>query len=210
VTLLPPLLPFLAIRTDLLHALLYKIKFLVIQEDIPLMEGREVPCPTVPLSKLADVTITSAFPLEVGVQATKALTMAGFCTRSGGTILWVAPQKEAGPILPLIKEMASDETAAHFHRRLIEGNVPDHLKSFGIPNIIQILYFKESAEKFSVHHVTKGLSPEQVKTMKFSYVPELQKAIGRISSEMPKADVRFFRQEGISSPKFGDEFRISD
>ena len=46
---------------------------------------------TIPLTKLADVTITSAFPLEVGVQATKALTMAGFCTRSGGAIIWVAP-----------------------------------------------------------------------------------------------------------------------
>src|SRR4030043_915734 len=31
----------------------------------------------VPLSKLADVTITSAFPLEIGVQSTKALVMAG-------------------------------------------------------------------------------------------------------------------------------------
>ena len=50
----------------------------------------------VPLQNLADVTITSAFPLEIGVQATKALTMAGFCTRSGGAIIWVAPQKEAG------------------------------------------------------------------------------------------------------------------
>ena len=38
----------------------------------------------VPLPGLADVTITSAFPLEVGVQATKALAMARFCTRSGG------------------------------------------------------------------------------------------------------------------------------
>jgi nickel-dependent lactate racemase len=33
---------------------------------------------TIPMPKLADVTITSAFPLEIGVQATKALTMAGF------------------------------------------------------------------------------------------------------------------------------------
>ena len=156
---------------------------------------------TVPLSKLADVTITSAFPLEVGVQATKALTMAGFCTRSGGAILWVAPQKEAGPILPLIKEMGSPESAADFHRRLIEGNVPDQLKSFGISYIMQVVYFKELAEKFSVHHVTEGLSPEQVKMMKFSYATELQKAIDRISSEMPKADVAIFPSGGNIIPE---------
>jgi len=32
----------------------------------------------VPLPKMADVTITAAFPMEIGVQSTKALTMAGF------------------------------------------------------------------------------------------------------------------------------------
>ena len=156
---------------------------------------------TVPLSKLADVTITSAFPLEVGVQATKALTMAGFCTRSGGAILWVAPQKEAGPILPLIKEMGSPESAADFHRRLIEGDVPDHLRSFGISYIMQVVYFKELAEKFSVHHVCEGLSPEQVKMMKFTYSQNLQEAMDQISAKMPKADVAIFPSGGNIIPE---------
>jgi len=156
---------------------------------------------TVPLSKMADVTITSAFPLEVGVQATKALTMAGFCTRSGGTIIWVAPQKEAGSIMPLVREMASDETAADFHRRLIEGNVPEHLKSFGISYIMQVVYFKELAEKFSVHHVTEGLSAEQVKMMKFTYSNNLQEAIDQITAKMPKADVAIFPSGGNIIPE---------
>jgi nickel-dependent lactate racemase len=156
---------------------------------------------TVPLSKLADVTITSAFPLEVGVQATKALTMAGFCTRSGGAILWVAPQKEAGSILPLIREMASDETAGDFHRRLIQDDIPDRLKSFGISYIMQVVYFKELAEKFRVFHVTEGLSPEQVKMMKFTYSSHLQEAIDRLSSEMPKADVAIFPSGGNIIPE---------
>ncbi|MGD0916141.1 MAG: hypothetical protein ABSB22_06770 [Thermodesulfobacteriota bacterium] len=98
-------------------------------------------------------------PLEVGVQSTKALVMAGFCTRSGGTIIWVAPQKEAGPIMPLVREMASAESAGDFHRRLIQGDVPDHLKSFGISYIMQVVYFKKLAEKFAVIHVTEGRIP---------------------------------------------------
>jgi nickel-dependent lactate racemase len=156
---------------------------------------------TIPMSKLADVTITSAFPLEIGVQATKALTMAGLCTRSGGAIIWVAPQKEAGPIMPLIKEMGSPESAGDFHRRLIEGNIPDHLKSFGISYIMQVVYFKELAEKFDVVHVTEGLSPEQVKMMKFSYASNMQEAIDRISEKMPEADVTVFPSGGNIIPE---------
>jgi nickel-dependent lactate racemase len=155
----------------------------------------------VPLQNLADVTITSAFPLEIGVQATKALTMAGFCTRSGGAIIWIAPQKEAGPIMPLIKEMGSPESAGDFHRRLLEDKIPDHLRSFGISYIMQVVYFKELAEKFTVAHVTEGLSPDQVKTMKFSYSPDIQEAINQVSQKMPKADVALFPSGGNIIPE---------
>jgi nickel-dependent lactate racemase len=156
---------------------------------------------TIPLSKLADVTITSAFPLEIGVQATKALAMAGFCTRSGGAIIWVAPQKEAGSVLPLIKEMASSESASDFHRRLLEDKIPDHLRPFGISYIMQVVYFKEVAEKFRVVHVTEGLSPEQVKMMKFSYSSNIEEAINQVSQKMPKADVAVFPSGGNIIPE---------
>ena len=153
------------------------------------------------IPKLADVTITSAFPLEVGVQASKALTMAGFCTRSGGAIIWVAPQKQAGSILPLVKEMGTPESAGDFHRRLIEGNVPDHLRGFGISYIMQVVYFKELAEKFKVVHVTEGLPPEQVKMMNFSYARHLQEAIDLVAKEMSQADVAVFPSGGNIIPQ---------
>jgi nickel-dependent lactate racemase len=143
----------------------------------------------IPLPRLADVTITSAFPMEFGVQATKALTMASFSTRTGGAIIWAAPQKEAGPIMPLVKEMASAESAADFHRRLREGDVPEHLRSFGISYIMQVVYFKEYAERFKVFHVTEGLSAEQVKMMKYQYASSMQEAVNQLAKEMPKADV---------------------
>jgi nickel-dependent lactate racemase len=152
------------------------------------------------LPNMADVTITAAFPMEIGVQSTKALAMAGFCTRSGGTIVWIAPQKEAGPILPLIKEMGSPESAGDFHRRLIEGNIPDHLRSFGISYIMQVVRFKEIAEKFTVIHVTEGLSPEQVRMMKFHYASNLREAIEQASEKIPKADVTIFPSGGNTIP----------
>jgi nickel-dependent lactate racemase len=150
---------------------------------------------------MADVTITSAFPMEIGVQSTKALSMAGFSTRAGGTIIWAAPQKEAGPILPLIKEMGSPENAGDFHRRLIAGNIPDHLNSFGISYIMQVVYFKEMAEKFEVIHVTEGLSQNQVKMMKFTYSSTLQEAIDRASEKISLADVAVFPSGGNIIPE---------
>jgi nickel-dependent lactate racemase len=156
---------------------------------------------TIPLQNLADVTITSAFPLEIGVQATKALAMAKFCTRSGGAIIWVAPQKEAGSIMPLVKEMGSSESASDFHRRLIQGDVPDHLKSFGISYIMQVVFFKELAEKFNVVHVTEGFSPEQVKMMKFSYSSNMEEAIGQVSEKIPQAAVAIFPSGGNIIPE---------
>jgi nickel-dependent lactate racemase len=155
----------------------------------------------VSLPKLADVTITSAFPLEVGVQSTKALVMAGFCTRSGGAIIWIAPQKEAGPIMPLIKEMGSSESASDFHRLLIEGDVPDHLRSFGISYIMQVVYFKALAEKFVIAHVTEGLSEEQVRMMKFTYSQNIQGALEWVSERFPQADVAVFPSGGNIIPE---------
>jgi len=153
-----------------------------------------------PLPKLADVTITAAFPLEIGVQSSKALDMAAFCTRSGGAIIWIAPQKEAGPIMPLIQEMGSSESAGDFHRRLHEGNIPDHLRQFGISYIMQVVYYKHKAEKFSVFHVTEGLSADHVKMMNFTYCPSIEDAIERVAERFPEADVAVFPSGGTVIP----------
>jgi lactate racemase len=155
----------------------------------------------VPLPKPADVTIISSFPMDIGVQATKALTMASFCTRGGGAIIWVAPQREPGPVLPLLQEMATPETAGQFHRRLLRGNVPDHLNLLGISYIMQVVMFKEIAEKFRVFHVTRGLSPEMVSMMKFTYTHDIQEAVNRIAADMPQADVAIFRSGGNIIPE---------
>ncbi len=155
---------------------------------------------TVSLPKLPDITITASYPLEIGVQSTKALLMASNCTKNGGTIIWVSPQKEAGPILPLIKEMGSDESATSFHRRLIEGDIPDHLKPFGISYIMQVVHFKEIAQKYNVIHVTEGLSADLVRMMKFSHATNIQEAIKMAYKNMPHADVAIFPSGGSIIP----------
>lgn len=155
---------------------------------------------TVSLPKIPDVSITAAYPMEIGVQSTKALLMASNCTKNGGIIIWVAPQREAGPILPLIQEMGSDESATSFHRRLMEGDIPDHLKPFGISYIMQVVHFKEIAQKYNVIHVTEGLAPELIRMMKFSYAADLQKAIEMAYQKRPNADIAIFPSGGSIIP----------
>ena len=102
--------------------------------------------------------------------------------------------------MPLIKEMASDETAGDFHRRLAEGDIPEHLKVFGISYIMQVVYYKAKAEKFDVYHVTQGLSPEQVKMMNFTHAPTIQEAVDQVAQKMPQADVAIFPSGGTILP----------
>jgi nickel-dependent lactate racemase len=147
-----------------------------------------------------DITITSAAPLEIGVQATKALALATGCTRAGGTIVWVASQKQAGPILPLIEEMGSPSSAAEVRRRFAAGDVPEHLKAFGISYIMQIIDFKEFVERFRVIHVTEGLTPEQVRMMGMTYADDLQSTIDELFRRMRKADVAIFPSGGNVIP----------
>jgi nickel-dependent lactate racemase len=149
----------------------------------------------------ADITITSAAPLEIGVQATKALTMATGCTRPGGTIIWVASQRQAGPILPLIREMASPLKGAEVRVRFAQGDVPDHLTEFGISYIIQIADFKEMTETFRIIHVTEGLTPEQVRMMGMTWSSDLQRSINRLSRECPIASVAVFPSGGNVIPQ---------
>jgi hypothetical protein len=66
---------------------------------------------------------------------------------------------------------------------------------------MQVVYFKELAEKFKVVHVTEGLPPEQVKMMNFSYARHLQEAIDLVAKEMSQADVAVFPSGGNIIPQ---------
>ena len=102
--------------------------------------------------------------------------------------------------MPLVKEMASSETATDFHRRLIAGNIPDQLTSFGISYIMQVVFFKELAEKFHVTHVTEGLTAETVRMMKFTHARTLLEAVDMAAERMPQADVAIFPSGGNIIP----------
>ena len=155
----------------------------------------------VSLPKLADIVITSAAPLEIGVQATKALLNARLAVKTGGTIIWVAAQKQAGPLMSLIEQMAAAKSANEYHRRLLQGDIPDPLKPFGISFFMLGVPFKELSEKYSVLHVTEGLTKEQVEMMNFDYAATLDEAIQETYRKIPKADVTIIPSGGTIIPE---------
>jgi hypothetical protein len=65
---------------------------------------------------------------------------------------------------------------------------------------MQVVYFKHKAEKFSVFHVTEGLSADHIQMMNFTYSPSITDAIDRVSERFPQADVAVFPSGGTTIP----------
>lgn len=154
----------------------------------------------VSLPHQADVVITSAAPLEIGVQATKALLNARVAAKTGGTIIWIAGQKQAGPLMSLIEQMAAARSANEYHRRLVRGDIPDPLKPFGISFFMLGVPFKELSEQYHVIHVTEGLTREQVELMNFGYAATVDEAIAAAHKRAPRADVVILPSGGTIIP----------
>jgi lactate racemase len=154
----------------------------------------------VALPKQADIVITSAAPLEIGVQATKSLLNARLAVKTGGTIIWAAAEKQAGPLMSLIEQMAAAPSANEYHRRLLQGNIPDAIKPFGISFFMLGVPFKELSEQYRVIHMTEGLTKEQVQLMNFEYAATLEEAIQLAFKSMPKADVTILPSGGTIIP----------
>ena len=154
----------------------------------------------VPLPKQADVVITSAAPLEIGVQATKSLLNARLAVKTGGTIIWAAAEKQAGPLMSLIEQMAAAKSANEYHRRLLEGNIPDSIKPFGISFFMLGVPFKELSEQYRVIHMTEGLTREQVQLMNFEYAATLDEAVQLAYKSTPEADVTILPSGGTIIP----------
>jgi len=152
------------------------------------------------LPRQADVVITSASPMEIGVQATKALLNSRAAVRSGGTIIWAAAQRQAGPLMALIEQMAAAPSANDYHRRLLNGDIPESLRPFGISFFMLGVPFKELSEKYRVIQVTEGLSREQVTMMQFEYAGTVEEAIRMAREQLPRADVTILPSGGTIIP----------
>jgi nickel-dependent lactate racemase len=153
------------------------------------------------IPELSDVGITSAFPLEVGLQSLKGLGTAVETTKQGGHIIWVAPQVGAERLSPIWQEVASKKNANEYMRDLMEGKYPATCAHLGISLLITIHYIKRITKRFSrIIHVTQGISKEWVEAMGFTYASDLEEAIRIVRKERPEATVSVFPSGGASFP----------
>ncbi|MBN1104394.1 MAG: hypothetical protein JXL84_13335, partial [Deltaproteobacteria bacterium] len=74
-------------------------------------------------------------------------------------------------------------------------------RAFGISYIMQVVFFKEYAEKFRVVHVCEGLTRDQVEMMKYEYASSIQEAVDRLAGAMPEADVAILPSGGTVIPE---------
>lgn len=193
----------------------YKIDFLlnfrgevikVFSGDV-VMEHREaikecIKITGVDIPNKADITISAAYPLELGNQSIKSLTSAASVTKYGGQIIWVAPQRDRDQLLPLAQEVSIDRTTNEYHRQLLEGKYPEALKPMGLSFMCTVLEIKRYRDRFSrVIHVTEGLDRSIVESMKMTYAKTVQEACDLVKKDIPKGDVIVFPYGGVVMPR---------
>ncbi len=149
----------------------------------------------------SDVTISAAFPLERGNQSIKSLHNAADITKSGGHIIWVAPQPDRKDMTPFAQEVGTTLTANEYHRRLVEGQYPESLQAAGLSFMCTVVETKTFLDRFSITHVTDGLDPKFVESMGMKYAASMEEAIRLVEKDLPKADVTILPYGGMVLPR---------
>lgn len=136
----------------------------------------------VPVPDLADVTITSGYPLESDlIQSSKAIMQAATITRPGGTIVLVSGCRDgAGPLLyeTLRQRPEADELVhwiAQGRANTTSGTMASRLRAL------------VKSKRLVV--VTDGLSPQQLAEMDFGHAPSVAAAIAEIAGSNGRRNV---------------------
>jgi nickel-dependent lactate racemase len=150
------------------------------------------------IPRKADVTLSSAYPLERGNQSIKSLTTAASITKPGGQIIWVAPQPDREQLGPFVEEVGSPKSANEFHRQLVEGKYPEPLRPIGLSFMCTVVEVKAYVKRFSrIIHVTDGLSRSEVESMGMTYAGTIQEAVEIAEEKTPRGDAVVFPYGGV-------------
>jgi nickel-dependent lactate racemase len=150
-----------------------------------------------PVPKLADVTITSAYPLETDlIQSGKSILLADDITKDGGTVILISACPDgAGPMMyeTLRERPDSDE--------VVEWIAASKASTTGGPmasRLRRLLITK------GLIVVTEGLTKEQLEDMEIEHAASIEDALARASKKYPEAEVIVLPIGGSTFP-FVDE-----
>lgn len=142
---------------------------------------------------MADVTITSGYPLEVNlIQSGKAILLADTITKPGGTIVLIsACPSGAGPLMyeTLSERPTPDE--------VVDWITAGRSNPTGGPMASRIRALLQSKQLVVV---TEGLTPEQLADMEFGYAPSVDDALSKLARGNGKRDVIILPVGGSTFP----------
>jgi nickel-dependent lactate racemase len=142
---------------------------------------------------LADVTVTSGYPLETNlIQSGKAILLADTVTKAGGTIVLVSACSDgAGPLMyETLSQRPDSETVIHW---IAEGKA----NTTGGPMASRLRALVESKRLVVV---TEGLSEQQLADMEFGYAPSVEEAVSDLAAGNGRMDAIVLPVGGSTFP----------
>jgi nickel-dependent lactate racemase len=142
---------------------------------------------------LADVTITSGYPLETNlIQSGKSILLADTITKRGGTIVLISACSD-GPG-PLMYETLSQRPGA---QEVIDWIATGKANTTGGPMASRLRALVESKRLVVV---TEGLSAQQLADMEFSYATSAEEAVAELAAGNGQMDAIVLPVGGSTFP----------
>ncbi len=145
------------------------------------------------IPKMADVTITSAFPLETDlIQSGKSILLADDITKPGGTVILLSACPDgAGPLMyETLAERPEPE-------QVIEWIAEGKASTTGGPMASRL---RRLLTTKNLMVVTDGLTARQLADMEIEYASSIGDAIAQVSQRHPAADVIILPVGGSTFP----------
>jgi nickel-dependent lactate racemase len=146
-----------------------------------------------PVPRAADVTITSAFPLETDlIQSGKSILLADEITKDGGTVILLSACPDgAGPMMyeTLSQKPDSEEVV----RWIDEGKA----STTGGPMASRL---RRLLSTKSLMVVTEGLTKQQLADMEIEHATSVQEAVAQVAQKYPRAEVIVLPVGGSTFP----------
>jgi nickel-dependent lactate racemase len=132
--------------------------------------------------KMADVTITSAFPLETNlIQSGKSILLADGITKPGGTVVLLSACPDGAG--PLMYETLAEKPDSE---RVIDWIAEGKASTTGGPMASRL---RRLLTTKNLMVVTDGLTAQQLADMEMEHATSIEDAIAQVSQRHPAADV---------------------
>jgi nickel-dependent lactate racemase len=157
----------------------------------------------VPIPELADLTISSATPMDFDFfQGDKGITSAELSTRPGGEIVLVAGCLEGiSPAHPELADYVGAMSSAEIWKLVEAKTVEDPLTA------AEAIVINDIRARMSISLLSRGISPEKCQRLGFTFVPEdgLDEFIAARIRQQPGIKIGILRQSADLLPLCGPE-----